>query len=281
MQRSRSRSRASTRRSSRASVARRPERRRGRSPGATRATRPRSTIRRSSSRPRRAFLEARPRSVGRGATRGWPRPATGTTLVDGAIDRLIELGDPRRRGVRAGLGGVARSGAAARGAGDPRGASAEGHRPRHDRSRSSRTDAARKVREPDRDAAERLLERNRRSLARVADPRQRRAAGVCAAGSERLRSRRLPRGRSAVRGARRPGGCARKPLMPGTARDRRAHLRNAPRRPRWQPRPIGDRDHGHVQRFVPPSRYSPRDSSRPGTCPDISALRGRGEADRW
>ena len=255
-------------------AARRHERRLAeRGSGGQRSTTPRSSSRRRRGSSRRVALGRRgpPRLGGRRLP---------PELVDGAVERLTELGmlddeafarawvESRDR-AHPGVSALSARSSAARASPAPtidvilaerRGA-----------------DGA----EPDRDAAERLLERNRRSLARVADPRQRRARAYALLARNGFDPDVCRGGRSAVRGARRPGGCARKPLMPGTARDRRAHLRIAPGRPRWQPRPIDDRDHGHVQRFGPPSRYSPRDSSRPGTCPDISALPGAGEADRW
>ena len=227
------------------------------------------------------------RASSRRANAQWPRfdagsaaRATGTDLVDGAIERLLELGILDDEA-------FARAWVESRDRARPRG------------ERAIREEL--RLKGIDRATIDAVLEDRRERGRCRAGSRRRRApprtqptipgtrrrpaaasgAGLCAAGSERLRSRRVPRGRSAVRGARRPGGCARKPLMPGTARDRRGHLRTAPIRPRWRPRPSDDRDHGHAQRFGPPSRYSPRDSSRPGTCPDISELRGRGEADRW
>ena len=91
----------------------------------------------------------------------------------------------RRRGVRPGLGRVARPGATTGRTGDPPGTGVEGRRPDDDRPRpEERREAAAGMPSddgevaisPDQAAAERLLARNARSLARVADPRQRRHA---------------------------------------------------------------------------------------------------------
>ena len=92
--------------------------------------------------------------------------------------------DARRRGVRAGLGRVARPGPAARRACHPPGARAQGRRPRA-RSTSSSRSVARPQRDADSDDERRDLAgpgrrgaparpQRARSLARVADPRQRR-----------------------------------------------------------------------------------------------------------
>ena len=105
--------------------------------GAARARRPRSTTRRSCSRPRRGSSRH-----GRGRSRGSASadrrrlpagPRRGRHRAD------ARARDARRRGVRPGLGGVARPGPAARRTGDPRGAAAQGRRPARRRRSSSRS----------------------------------------------------------------------------------------------------------------------------------------------
>jgi regulatory protein len=119
------------------------------------------------------FLEARQRSVAevrrrlRGA--GY-RP----DLVEGAIERLVELGILDDEA-------FARAWVESRDRARPRGERAIRDELRLKGIDRAVIDAVLEERrsgedaEPDRDAAERLLERNMRSLARVADPRQRRA----------------------------------------------------------------------------------------------------------
>jgi regulatory protein len=119
------------------------------------------------------FLEARQRSVAevrrrlRGA--GY-RP----DLVEGAIERLVELGILDDEA-------FARAWVESRDRARPRGERAIREELRLKGIDRATIDAVLEERrsgedaEPDRDAAERLLERNMRSLARVADPRQRRA----------------------------------------------------------------------------------------------------------
>ena len=222
------------------------------------------------------FLEARQRSVTevrrrlRGA--GY-RPE----LVDGAIERLLELGILDDEAFARAVGGVARPGTAARGAGDPRGAALKGiDRATIDAVLEERREGDEG--EPDRDAAERLIERNARSLARVADPRQRRARAYALL----------------ARNGFDPDVCrevaatglatdSRTPLMLGTARDHRAD--RPPLHPiasSLSPQPSGDRDQGHAGAFA---HVAP--DTRSGTHParaharTSSELRGRGVADRW
>jgi regulatory protein len=119
------------------------------------------------------FLEARHRSVAevRRRLRG---AGYRHDLVDGAIDRLLELGILDDEA-------FARAWVESRDRARPRGERAIREELRVkgiDRATIDTVIADRRGAEgaePDRDAAERLLERNRRSLARVADPRQRRA----------------------------------------------------------------------------------------------------------
>jgi regulatory protein len=122
------------------------------------------------------FLEARPRSVvevRRRLTGAGYRPA----LVDGAIERLLELGMLDDRA-------FAEAWITSRDRARPRGERVlrqELHQKGIDRAvidellEERRTGAEGEVTEPDLEAARRLLERSARSLARVADPRQRRA----------------------------------------------------------------------------------------------------------
>jgi regulatory protein len=122
------------------------------------------------------FLEARPRSVvevRRRLTGAGYRAA----LVDGAIERLLELGMLDDRA-------FAEAWITSRDRARPRGERVlrqELHQKGIDRAvidellEERRTGAEGEVTEPDLEAARRLLERSARSLARVADPRQRRA----------------------------------------------------------------------------------------------------------
>ena len=119
------------------------------------------------------FLEARQRSVvevrRRLRSAGY-RP----DLVDGAIERLLELGILDDEA-------FARAWVESRDRARPRGARAIREELRVKGIDRATIDTVLDERregdgaEADRDAAERLLERNRRTLARVADPRQRRA----------------------------------------------------------------------------------------------------------
>ena len=122
------------------------------------------------------FLEARSRSVTevrRRLTGAGYRPA----LVQGAIDRLLELGMLDDRAF-AGAWIASRDRARPRG---ERVLRQELLQKGVDRAvidellEERRTGEQGEVTEPDLDAARKLLERNARSLARVADPRQRRA----------------------------------------------------------------------------------------------------------
>ena len=122
------------------------------------------------------FLEARSRSVTevrRRLTGAGYRPA----LVQGAIDRLLELGMLDDRAF-AGAWIASRDRARPRG---ERVLRQELLQKGVDRAvidellEERRTGEEGEVTEPDLDAARKLLERNARSLARVADPRQRRA----------------------------------------------------------------------------------------------------------
>jgi regulatory protein len=122
------------------------------------------------------FLEARPRSVAevrRRLTGTGYRPA----LVDGAIERLLELGMLDDEA-------FAEAWISSRDRARPRGERVlrqELLQKGIDRAlidellEARRTDEEGEATEPDLDAARRLLERQGRSLARVADPRQRRA----------------------------------------------------------------------------------------------------------
>ena len=149
--------------------------RRGASPSGARP-RPRSTTRRVVLEAALRFLEARARSDRRG-----PAPADQAgyrpDLVDGAIARLTELGHARRRGVRAGMGRVARSGAAARRARAAAGARAARASIGRSSTRCSRSGAT-SWRSGTRASISRRLagcsRGNARALARVADPRARR-----------------------------------------------------------------------------------------------------------
>ena len=119
------------------------------------------------------FLETRPRSVTEVRRRlvgaGYRRE-----LVQGAIDRLLELGILDDEA-------FARSWVESRDRARPRGERAIREELRMKGIDRATIDVVLEERrsgegaEPDRDAAVRLLERNARSLARVADPRQRRA----------------------------------------------------------------------------------------------------------
>ena len=161
-----------------------------------------STTRRSCSRPRRgSSRRARGPSaeVRRRLTRAGYRPE----LVDGAIARLRRARDARRRGVRAGVGRVARPGPAARRAGAPPGAVAQGHRP-GDRRRGPRRrdgptgptvdadEVARLGRPGRRRAPARASTRGR--SARVADPRQRRQRAYALLARNGFDPETLPRG---------------------------------------------------------------------------------------
>lgn len=119
------------------------------------------------------FLEVRQRSVAevRRRLRG---AGYRHDLVDGAIDRLLELGILDDEA-------FARAWVESRDRARPRGERAIREELRVKGIDRATMDAVLDERregddaEPDRDAAERLLERNMRSLARIADPRQRRA----------------------------------------------------------------------------------------------------------
>ena len=122
------------------------------------------------------FLEARPRSVAevrRRLTGAGYRPA----LVDGAIERLLELGMLDDRA-------FAKAWIASRDRARPRGERVlrqELLQKGIDRTlvnevlEERRTGEEGEAAEPDLEAARRLLQRNARSLDRIADPRQRRA----------------------------------------------------------------------------------------------------------
>jgi len=119
------------------------------------------------------FLEARQRSVAE-VRRRLRSAGYRADLVDGAIERLLELGILDDEA-------FARAWVESRDRARPRGERAIREELRVKGIDRSTIDTVLDERregdgaEPDRDAAERLLERNRRSLARVADSRQRRA----------------------------------------------------------------------------------------------------------
>ena len=119
------------------------------------------------------FLEARQRSVAE-VRRRLRSAGYRPDLVDGAIDRLLELGFLDDEA-------FSRTWVESRDRARPRGERAIREELRLKGIDRATIDAVLDERrendqgEPDRDAAERLLERNMRSLARVADPRQRRA----------------------------------------------------------------------------------------------------------
>ena len=119
------------------------------------------------------FLEARQRSVTE-VRRRLRSAGYRPDLVDGAIERLLELGILDDEA-------FARAWVESRDRARPRGERAIREELRLKGIDRATIDAVLEERrggdeaEPDRDAAERLIERNARSLARVADPRQRRA----------------------------------------------------------------------------------------------------------
>jgi regulatory protein len=118
------------------------------------------------------FLETRPRSVAE-VRRRLVGAGYRAELVQGAIDRLLELGILDDEA-------FARSWVESRDRARPRGERAIREELRVKGIDRATIDAVLEERrggdeaEPDRDAAQRLIERNERSLARVADPRKRR-----------------------------------------------------------------------------------------------------------